>query len=328
MREMMRSPMIGVLRHRLELLARERRGLVEDVAGDPDLADVVQHGGVLEHAQLGVGEPHAAADGDGHGRQRVGVRGRVLVLGLHGGGQRGHRLEVHAVELVVGLGVLQGDGDLAADGGEQRELLGAELARVAEAHGERADHALLARERDHEEAAQLVRRPRERAQVLVGLGVEHLEAAAVLDDPDGELVRGRRGHGTALAAAEGGPRRVTLVDEEHARAVGVQHRADHVGQAPQLGVRIRRLRQGRAERAQVADLQGERLGLLGEPVDACRYLRRHRVEGLCEAADLVAALRRQLLVQVAVGDRGRGGGQAPQRLADRLGDDHADDARR
>ena len=53
-------------------------------------------------------------------------------------------------------------------------------------------------------------------------------------------------------------------------------------------------------------------------------LRRHRVEGLCEAADLVAALRRQLLVQVAVGDGGRGGGEAPQRLADGLRDDDAD----
>ena len=253
------------------------------------------------------------------------MRGRVLVLGLHGGGERGHGLEVHAVELLVGLGVLQGDGDLSADGGEQRELLGAELVRVAEADDERPDDALLARERHHQEAAELVRRARERAQVVVGLGVGHLQALLVLHGPDGELVRGRRGHGQRLPPLKAArvvcpsyTRKTLAVSASSmARIMSARRRSSACGSGVCARVAPKALRL-LISRASV-------WVFVGEPVDARRDLRGHGVERLREAADLVATLRRQLLVEVAVGDRGRGGGQAPQRLADRLGDDHADE---
>jgi hypothetical protein len=220
------------------------------------------------------------------------VRGRVLVLRLHGGGKGGHGLEVHAVQLFVGLGVLQGDGDLPADRGEERDLLRPELVLVAEADHQRPDDALLAREGHHQVAAQLVRGARERAETFVGLGVGDLETLAMLHGPRGELGGRLRGHRAVVTAAERRPRRVPLVHEKDAHHVRVQHGADHVGETPE--------RQGRAEGAEVADLEGERLGLLGEPVDARRDPLGHGVERPCEAADLVAALGGQLLVAISV----------------------------
>ena len=264
MREMMRSPMMVCWAMVSNSSRVSSAGLFRMLPGIPILPMSCSTAAYWSMRSSPSDRPRRLPTATAMVGQRVGVRGRVLVLGLHGRGQRRDRLEVHAVELLVGLGVLQGDGDLAADGGEQRQLLGPELMRVAEPDGEGPDHAFLARERHHQEAAQLVGRARQRAEVLVGLGVADLEAAAGEHGQGGELVGGRRRHGAPLAAAERRPRRVALVDEEHAGRVGVQHRADHVGEAPELGVRVRRLGQRGAEGAQVADLERQRLGLLGQ----------------------------------------------------------------
>ena len=145
----------------------------------------------------------------------------------------------------------------------------------------------------------------------------------MLHGPCGELVGRRRRHRAALTAAERRPRRVPLVHEKDAHHVRVQHGADHVGETPELGVGIGGLRQGRAEGAEVADLEGERLRLLGEPVDTRRNPLGHRVERLREAADLVAALGRQLLPVIAPGDGGGRRGETGQRRADRPRHDQA-----
>ncbi len=62
---------------------------------------------------------------------------------------------------------------------------------VTKADGEGPDHALLARQRHDEEAAQLVRGARERAQVGVGRRVVHFEAVALPDRPSRQFVGGR-----------------------------------------------------------------------------------------------------------------------------------------
>ena len=95
--------------HLFELGRRQFPGLVENVLGDPDLADVMEQGGGLERAQhAGVGDAQIL----GHG-QRVGVHAaemavRDLVLRVDRGGKcldgRGVRL-VHLFEmpqLIVG----------------------------------------------------------------------------------------------------------------------------------------------------------------------------------------------------------------------------------
>ena len=187
---------------------------------------------------------------------------------------------------------------------------------VAEADDQGADDAFLARQRHDKEGRQLVRGPRQRAQVLVGLGVVDLEAVSLQDRPCGQLVGGGRGHRAAIAATEGRARRVALVDQEHAGAVRVEHRADYVGETLELCVRVRRLREGGAEGAQVADLDGQSLRLAGEHVDPLLDPCRHRVEDLRQAADLVAALRRELLVAVAACDGRRRLGELSQRLTD------------
>ena len=106
--------------------------------------------------------------------------------------------------------------------------------------------------------------------------------------PFGELVGGRRRDGALVTAAESGPRRVTLVDEVHARCVGVVHGADHVRQAPELRVWIGGAGQRHAEGAEIADLERQVLALPGKVLDLTRHPLGHGVEGVRQFADLVA----------------------------------------
>ena len=76
-----------VLAHDGKFLRRQRPGLLQDVAGDADLADVVEQGSVLEQAQLVGGQveslPHVDRELGGFPRVRLGV----AVFCIQGGRQ-------------------------------------------------------------------------------------------------------------------------------------------------------------------------------------------------------------------------------------------------
>ncbi len=56
---------LGMAAHVVPLFLGELAGLVEDGVGEAYLADVVQHGGVLRHANFARGEPEPAGDRPG-----------------------------------------------------------------------------------------------------------------------------------------------------------------------------------------------------------------------------------------------------------------------
>ena len=81
---------LGVLAHDAELVVRQRAGLVEDVLGDADLADVVQQGAVGDALQLAVAQAHVGSQA----RRAIGQVAAVVlepeVLGLDRVGQGDH----------------------------------------------------------------------------------------------------------------------------------------------------------------------------------------------------------------------------------------------
>ena len=78
----MRAPIAVCSSIRSRSAGGQRAGLAEDLAGDADLADVVQQGAVAEAVQLGAADAHPLADRDGQVGDLVGVVGGVGVLQL------------------------------------------------------------------------------------------------------------------------------------------------------------------------------------------------------------------------------------------------------
>ena len=72
---------------------------VEDVAGDADLADIVQQRAVLEKSQSLLGKPKPLADGPGQRGGFARVRLGMAVLGVEGGGERLDGRQVAVLEL-------------------------------------------------------------------------------------------------------------------------------------------------------------------------------------------------------------------------------------
>ena len=83
-----------VLAHDGKFLGRQRSGLLQDVAGDADLADVVEQGTILQQAQLVGRQMKALSDVDselgGFPRVRLGVP----IFRVQGGGQGPDRCHV------------------------------------------------------------------------------------------------------------------------------------------------------------------------------------------------------------------------------------------
>src|SRR2546421_621158 len=77
-----------MLPHDGELFWRERSRLLEDIAGDADLADVVQQRAILQQAQLFAGQPQPPPDIDGELGGLPRMRLRVAVLGVQRRRQR------------------------------------------------------------------------------------------------------------------------------------------------------------------------------------------------------------------------------------------------
>ena len=78
----------GVLAHQLPLLGVEPAGLVEDLVGDPDLADVVEQRDRADLVGRAAVQAEAAGDRAGELVDLVGVAAGVAVARLEGGGQR------------------------------------------------------------------------------------------------------------------------------------------------------------------------------------------------------------------------------------------------
>ena len=116
-----------VLLHLLVLGVGERARLVQDLAADRDLADVVEQRAVAQRALLLGAHAERLADELGELGDLAGVRGRVGILGLEGVGEDGDRAHEGALELRVELAAV----DRGSNRG--RDRLGEEDVDVAEA---------------------------------------------------------------------------------------------------------------------------------------------------------------------------------------------------
>jgi hypothetical protein len=112
----------GVLVHPLALGGGQRAGLAEDLAGDADLADVVEEGAVAEAVQLGAGNAHPGADGGGQVGDLVGVVGGVGVLQLDRVGEDADRGEEGALEFADQLTAVDRRPDLAGDDVSEQQV--------------------------------------------------------------------------------------------------------------------------------------------------------------------------------------------------------------
>ena len=103
----------------------QRPGLAEDLAGNADLADVVQEGAVAESIQLGAGDAKAPADRGGEIGDLVGMVGGVGVLQLDRIGEDTDGGQEGALEFGDQLAAVDRRADLAGDDvGQQQVLLG------------------------------------------------------------------------------------------------------------------------------------------------------------------------------------------------------------
>ena len=87
----MRAPIAVCSSIRSRSAAAERAGLAQQLAGDADLADVVQQGAVAEPVELGAADPQPLADRDREVGDLVGVVGGVGVLQLDRVGEDAER---------------------------------------------------------------------------------------------------------------------------------------------------------------------------------------------------------------------------------------------
>ena len=143
----------GVLAHQLPLLAVQRAGLEQHAVGDGDLADVVQEGRVLHLGEALVGPAELAPQQRHVRRDTGGVPERVVVLGAERRAQGLEVAEVQALDLLVELGALDGEGDQLGDRLGDADLLGREPALHVVEQLDRADHLVVGDERQHDEAA-------------------------------------------------------------------------------------------------------------------------------------------------------------------------------
>ena len=112
-----------MLAHQLPLMAVQAARLQEDPVGHADLADVVEVCGLLDVAQK-VFRPAELLTEQHHVRRHAGgMAQRVVVLGVERRTQGLEIAEVHALDSLVELGVVDGQGGESADGHERRLLL-------------------------------------------------------------------------------------------------------------------------------------------------------------------------------------------------------------
>ena len=112
------------------LLDRQPAGLREDVAGDADLADVVEQRSELEPLQRGVVETQLGADAEREIRDPARMLRRVLVVRLERVRKRLDRGHERALEPFVAAGVRDRELRLVGDAAEQPQLALAELVGV------------------------------------------------------------------------------------------------------------------------------------------------------------------------------------------------------
>ena len=117
----------------------ERAALAQQLRGDADLADVVQHRGVLDVAQGGRVQPEHASDAAREVGDRERVARRVHVLCLERAHERVDRGEEARLELAGDALPVQREGGLQRHAPEQGQLGGAEGRAVQPQQAERAD---------------------------------------------------------------------------------------------------------------------------------------------------------------------------------------------
>src|SRR5207237_2167173 len=88
-----------MLAHDREFFWCERTRLLEDIAGNPDLADVVEQRPILQQAQVIALQAEPAADVDRQLGGLTGVRFRISILGVQRGRERADRR--HAAFLLL-----------------------------------------------------------------------------------------------------------------------------------------------------------------------------------------------------------------------------------
>ena len=135
-------------------------------------------------------QPSCLAQHHRVGRDACGVAQRVVVLGVERGAQRLEVAEVHPLDLVVELRVLDGEGELRAHALEQVAVDGGERVGIGAAQVEDAEEAGVGRQRDDDAGGETLdsRRSRERRQVLGQAHDDHALRRDALDEPGLEVV--------------------------------------------------------------------------------------------------------------------------------------------
>ena len=140
----------GVLPHELPLVAVEAAGLEQHPVGHADLADVVQVGGLLDAAEEVLRPAELLAEQHhvrGHPRS---VAERVVVLRVERRAEGLEVAEVHALDALVELGVVDRQRREAADRDDRRRLLRRVAVLLAVRQLQQADDALPGDQRDDE----------------------------------------------------------------------------------------------------------------------------------------------------------------------------------
>ena len=146
--------------HLPAFFGRERAGLTDDLAGDADLADVVEERAQLENLQPVAGQAHGRTDRHRHLGKRAAVILGVGVLCLERVGEGLHRRDVRSLELVESPGVAQSEGGDVGDPASELDV-------------PRREHRLIGLGGD-DEGAEPVRLPSHRAYQRQPLPVEQL----------------------------------------------------------------------------------------------------------------------------------------------------------
>ena len=124
-----------VLAHLVPLLLVQPSRLEQHSVGDADLADVVQVGGLLQRRQDVLRPAELPAQHHRVGRHARGVAEGVVVLGVERRAERLEVAEVHLLDLVVELGVLDRQGELRPDALQQMTVHAGEGVRVGSCPG-------------------------------------------------------------------------------------------------------------------------------------------------------------------------------------------------
>ena len=277
----------GVLAHLVPLLLVQAAGLEQHPVGDADLADVVQVRRLLERRKDVLLPAQLVTQHHRVGRDPGGVAERVVVLGVQRRAQGLQVAEVHALDLVVQLGVLDRQGELRADALEQVAVDGREGVGLGAAQVEDAEEAGLGRQRDDDSRSEALDRgrPGQGREVVGQAHDEHPFARDALDEPGLEVV-----------------------ERDADQRVGGGSRADHL---PHLHP-VEQEQSVLLERHQRAQLVDGRLHDLFE-VEAGGRPRRDVVEQLRLARRLLLAREERRVVD------GEGGGVADGRRRVQLG---------